>query len=63
MKTHVQKKWESANEFLLWEAKQKEDFSSKFFSVKKRWWGNFLRNANFVKFRNASELSWKTFCS
>jgi len=34
MKTHVQKKWESANKFLLWEAKQNKDFSSKFFSVK-----------------------------
>ena len=32
MKTHIQKKWESANKFFLWEAKQNEVFSSKFFS-------------------------------
>jgi len=32
MKTHIQKKWESTNKCLLWEAKQNEVFSSKFFS-------------------------------
>jgi len=31
MKIHIQNKWESANKFLLWEAKQNEVFSSKFF--------------------------------
>jgi len=28
-------------------------------SVKTRWWVFFLHNADFVKFRNASELSWQ----
>jgi len=40
MKTHIQNKWESANKFLLRDAKQNEVFSSKFFSkqsVETRW--------------------------
>jgi len=32
MKTYIQKKWENANKFLLWEAKQNKAFSSEFFS-------------------------------
>jgi len=31
MKTHIQKTWESANKFLLCEAKQNEVVSSEFF--------------------------------
>ena len=64
METHIQNKWERTNKFLFWEDKENEIFSLKFFSkqsVKTRWWVVFfvLRNADFVKFRNASEHSWE----
>jgi len=58
----VQKRWESAKKFLFLEAKWNHVFFSKWFSKhsgKTRWWSFFvLGNADFFKFKNASELSW-----
>ena len=58
----IQKRWKSAKKFLFWEVKWKHVFFAKCFSkhcVKTRWWSFFfLSNADFFKFKNASELSW-----
>ena len=53
---------ESAKKILFWEAKWNDVFFSKCFSkhsVKTRWWSLFvLGNADFFKFKNASEFFW-----